>query len=121
MHIRVYTHLFTRAALFFDRKQSFEPLLIKTIFECDFRLEAVHCGCVPIAPNKLVYPEIYPKQFLFNTKRQLVKMLRNWCNHRQLFIKHRQIFFESFSLQRFSSENLIPKYLEILTLKNIDE
>lgn len=29
-------------------------------------LEAVACGCKPIAPNRLVYPELYPHQNLYN-------------------------------------------------------
>jgi glycosyltransferase involved in cell wall biosynthesis len=29
--------------------------------------EAVSLGCVPVLPNKLVYPEIYPKEYLFDS------------------------------------------------------
>lgn len=29
--------------------------------------EAVELGCVPILPNKLVYPELYDKSYLYNT------------------------------------------------------
>ncbi|XP_055320106.1 glycosyltransferase-like domain-containing protein 1-like [Sitodiplosis mosellana] len=79
-------------------------------------LEAVHCGCMPIAPNKLVYPEIYPKDNLFSTEKQLIKKLQNWCKNPSVFHQQRQKFFQSFSVQPFASENLIKRFLQILTL-----
>lgn len=79
------------------------------------RLEAVYCGCIPLAPNKLVYPEIYPNENLYNTCKQLVKKLQTWCRNPGLFQKHRILFFEKFTFDRFSTEALIPKYLENLT------
>uniref|UniRef100_A0AAG5DD99 tRNA-queuosine alpha-mannosyltransferase n=1 Tax=Anopheles atroparvus TaxID=41427 RepID=A0AAG5DD99_ANOAO len=79
-------------------------------------LEAVHCGCVPLAPNRLVYPELYPKDKLFNTTAQLVKQLYNWCRNRPLFEKHREAFFKEFSLESFSANHLIPQYVSVLNI-----
>lgn len=76
------------------------------------RLEAVYCGCVPVAPNRLVYPEIYPKENLFNTPKQLLKMLANWCSKPALFRKHREKFFECFDFQPYSTKSLLPFYME---------
>lgn len=77
-----------------------------------FRLEASYCGCMPIAPNKLVYPEIYPPENLYNTSNQLIKMLYNWCRNPALFKKHRDKFFQCFSFDKFSAQHLVPKYLD---------
>ncbi|XP_058059816.1 glycosyltransferase-like domain-containing protein 1-like isoform X1 [Anopheles bellator] len=77
-------------------------------------LEAVHCGCVPMAPNRLVYPELYPKDKLFNTTAQLVKQLYNWCRNRALFEKHRKTFFNGFTLDHYSADVLVPKFVEHL-------
>jgi glycosyltransferase involved in cell wall biosynthesis len=42
-------------------------------------LEATYLGCFPVVPSRLVYPEIYPKECLYNTDAQLVKKLRKFC------------------------------------------
>ncbi|XP_035796125.1 glycosyltransferase-like domain-containing protein 1-like isoform X2 [Anopheles albimanus] len=77
-------------------------------------LEAVHCGCVPLAPNRLVYPELYPKDKLYNTTEQLVKQLYNWCRNRPLFEKHRQAFFDSFAMDPYSADHLVPVFVKLL-------
>ncbi|EDW82453.2 uncharacterized protein Dwil_GK25818 [Drosophila willistoni] len=75
-------------------------------------LEATYCGCYPIAPNKLVYPEIYPKENLYNTSNSLIKMLYNWCRNPEAFRRHRDKFFDYFSFDRYSAQHLVPKYLD---------
>jgi len=52
-------------------------------------LEAVACGCLPIAPNRLVYPELYPKSNLYpstpNQAQQEAKAIFSLLlNHLQL-------------------------------------
>ena len=38
-------------------------------------LESVYLGCIPVLPNRLVYPEFYDKQFLYNTFEDCVNMV----------------------------------------------
>ena len=42
-------------------------------------LEAAWLGCYPLAPNNLVYPELYPQECLYNTQNQLYKKLAKFC------------------------------------------
>jgi len=30
-------------------------------------IEAIHRGCIPLAPNRVAYPEYIPKEFLYET------------------------------------------------------
>jgi hypothetical protein len=34
-------------------------------------VEAIACGCLPLCPNRLVFPEYIPKENLYNTTEQV--------------------------------------------------
>lgn len=44
-------------------------------------VEAAMSGCMPLAPNRLAYPEVFPKECLFSTDQQLFKKLRSYCRY----------------------------------------
>ena len=54
-------------------------ILIKIILSPLPTIPAIHYGCYPIAPNKLVYVELYPAKHLYNNANQLFKMLKQFC------------------------------------------
>ncbi|KAI2808903.1 Gtdc1p [Blomia tropicalis] len=43
-------------------------------------LEAAYCGCYPLCPSRLVYPELFPTQYLYNTEDECVEKLVKFAN-----------------------------------------
>lgn len=44
-------------------------------------LDAIKCGCIPIAPNKLCFPEILPREYLYNDAPELIRRIYHILNN----------------------------------------
>jgi len=71
-------------------------------------IEAAMLGCYPLCPNKLSYPEIFPKSCLYNTENQLIKKLQGFCRNPAATRKI------SLDLDRYSWDHLKADYTNIL-------
>ena len=79
-------------------------------------VEAVRCGCLPLLPDRLAYPEIIPPEFhnrvLYGNQKDLVQKLSRLIKDYAQFqdLRHRL----SGAMQQFAWANLIDRYDEEL-------
>ncbi|OQR66576.1 glycosyltransferase domain-containing protein 1-like [Tropilaelaps mercedesae] len=73
-------------------------------------LEAAYSGAFPLVPNRLSYPELFPKDCIYNTRAQLVKRLKEFC--RKPLVPRR--LAASLDLSRFHWSTLKPLYRDML-------
>ena len=77
-------------------------------------LEGFWAGCLPICPNRLSYPEIYPKECLYNTPGQLTKQLRQLCKNPGLARQKWEKVVVKMDWNLYSWDGLQERYREIL-------
>lgn len=74
-------------------------------------LEATLLKCYPLCPKRLVYPEIYPDQYLYNTPNQLFKKLRSLCKYPKAARNHEV----KVDFSKYSWETMKRHYKEVIS------
>lgn len=77
-------------------------------------LEGVIHGCYPLCPNRLAYPEIFPKECLYNTDAQLRKALQGWCKRPDLLRAKKKEVYEKVDPNKYTWETLESAYRQVL-------
>ena len=79
-------------------------------------VEAIRCGCIPLLPNRLAYPEIIPRQFhsavLYENTGDLVQKLTHLITHYPEYKELRSRL--STHMAQFAWQNLFGRYDEEL-------
>ncbi|KAK4873527.1 hypothetical protein RN001_015556 [Aquatica leii] len=76
-------------------------------------LEATFYGCLPLVPNRLVYPEIYPAKCLYSDETELYLRLKQYCLVPDLAVQHR---VKAIKLERLFSpaSQITDSHLQLL-------
>ena len=76
-------------------------------------LEACRAGCVPIVPDRLVYPEIYSnEQYRYRTKTQLMNKLKDYCQ-RPNYLRNEIAKQDTIQFEWSKNENVRRQYLQL--------
>lgn len=92
---------------------------LQKVFSFDFfvfdnRLEATYCGCFPLVPNRLVYPEIYPECCLYESCDDLFQRLTSFCLKPSNATAGRESL--QLDLQKYSACKLLPEYVKLFAV-----
>ena len=70
-------------------------------------LESAMAGRYPLAPNRLSYPAIFPRECIYSTDQQLFKRLRSLCKNVKLAKNISSV------VEKFAKENLEAEYKQL--------
>jgi hypothetical protein len=67
-------------------------------------LDAVMNNCIPIAPNNFSFPELLPKDYLYNSTNELISLIKKY------------LIPENFKIPKLLNQNLIDNFYENLIM-----
>lgn len=70
-------------------------------------IEACYAGCMPLVPDRLAYPEIYPQECRYGSEAELVARLRGAIVHRPVPGAYRAL------AGQFTFDALVPRYATV--------
>ena len=77
--------------------------------------EGVMCGCVPLCPNALSYPELYPKSCLYNTENQMFKQIKSYTSNVERFRTTTALnVLKEINVEQYTMKCLGEKYVKVL-------
>lgn len=80
-------------------------------------MEAVKCGCYPLVPHALVYPELYPDEYLYTTSQQLLKKLRNFCQ--KPYLVQERLKTAPIHTQLFEETRIADEFVKLLNIQSV--
>lgn len=75
-------------------------------------IEAILCGCFPLCPNRLVFPEYLTEAHLYKTEEQLAKKLRYYIKYPEK-LRQQKDWKSALRMERFSWASFIAKLSSI--------
>jgi hypothetical protein len=75
-------------------------------------LEATHLGALPLVPDRLAYPELFGREFLYENDRDLVERLAAACERYAAGTPLRAD--RRFLTRPFLATAVVPRYLALL-------
>ena len=78
-------------------------------------LEAVRAGCRPLLPNRLSYPELFPKAFLYDDETFIERFIETLNQGRLSILESKAL------TQHYSLESLSQEYFKLLTETTKDQ
>jgi glycosyltransferase involved in cell wall biosynthesis len=74
-------------------------------------IKSVLCGCIPVLPNKLCYPELFDKRFLYNNTNEAIDLIYKYLNNNQQYVDNYLMKVKN-EISKFSFLTLLKDFFE---------
>ena len=74
-------------------------------------IKSVLCGCIPVLPNKLCYPELFDKRFLYSNTNEAIDLIYKYLNNNQQYINNYLVKAKN-EISKFSFLTILKDFFE---------